>query len=624
MILDLYEVTLGLAFDVDLDPVTREYVLRRVANEGVTFLTVTLPKFSKYVIASIEHGSYLPHDMLPEFKWKSRSPKYFSGYLSVIFDHDGKVLDDPCPVALRNLRQFCEYFYKLSLEFSAQQLEKAEASFISNDDSLVMQETDYHWVDTCRKNLETYYPSLRVKPHEVLATFRPRFTSGTFSVDSKISKPYYAYKQLPEVSNAVTKSFQAYAGYFKPYPGSPVHIEVTEDTSRDSEVLFVPKDSRGPRVICREPLHQLRGQMSFFDFMVWALEKDSRRRINFHSQEINQSLVKTASVDKKFSTIDLKDASDRIDKNIVNQLFRNLPALRYFTSRRSKYVVLPSGRRKYLNKLAGMGSGLTFPTMALMIHLSICSEITRRTGRDYRSVMGDVYVYGDDIIVPTKYFDAALVALSKFKLHVNKSKSFKNSLFRESCGKDYLNGVEVGPVRMRMANAKPYVVHEIARVGKADLFVSLNLAFESEANAVYQLERHCRELVRAGLTGLASHYYLLLELAIGKLPTVSGDSPILGRYSLKEVIPTGADSSGNYPMVEVVVAVSNFGVFSGLCPYAYLASKLVSDSGLTAADYYDGLQKGSPYGELMVPRRISLRTVRRSCLALHVSNHAEV
>jgi hypothetical protein len=58
-------------------------------------------------------------------------------------------------------------------------------------------------------------------------------------------------------------------------------------------------------------------------------------------------------------------------------------------------------------------------------------------------------VYGDDIIIPVNYTDAVVDTLESYGLKVNIDKSFRFSQFRESCGGDFYDGVDVKPIYAR-------------------------------------------------------------------------------------------------------------------------------------------------------------------------------
>ena len=66
-----------------------------------------------------------------------------------------------------------------------------------------------------------------------------------------------------------------------------------------------------------------------------------------------------------------------------------------------------------------------------------------------RNAEQHVFVYGDDLIVPTEHAHAVMERLESVGLLVNRSKSFVNGFFRESCGVDAWRGIIVTPTRIK-------------------------------------------------------------------------------------------------------------------------------------------------------------------------------
>lgn len=139
--MDINIVTLfsRLAQDVGLDPFDIKYCHRRIKSEGIQFLTITLPELSKSIVRSLELGFF---DRPTCFAWKGRSLRYFRSLLNQIFDVHGKVRSDACPYAIKNIRQLCEYAYKLCIPYPEDKLSEAKASFIANEETLVAVEPD--------------------------------------------------------------------------------------------------------------------------------------------------------------------------------------------------------------------------------------------------------------------------------------------------------------------------------------------------------------------------------------------------------------------------------------------------------------------------------------------------
>lgn len=174
-----------LAFEVDLDPLTVRYCLRRICSEGVQFLTITLPKLSKAVLASLELG-YFDRSLLTDFAWKGKSLRYFRSFLNGIFDpKTGVRLQSVDSLALYRLRQLCDYAYKLALPFSDRQLEIAEARFEEIEAELDSP-FDENFVEVIRKDLETNLKGVATATvKDIFAFARPRPGPGTFSRDRK-------------------------------------------------------------------------------------------------------------------------------------------------------------------------------------------------------------------------------------------------------------------------------------------------------------------------------------------------------------------------------------------------------------------------------------------------------
>lgn len=595
---NLYNAFKAMSFDVDLDPFTRRYCLKRIRFEGYKFLTVTLPSLSKAVLRSLELG-YFERPL--GFQWKGKSLAIFSRFLNKIFDRKtGAVLENVDPLAVYSLRQVCEYCYKLALPFDEAQVSEYTDNFVETDLSVPDSEYDYAYVDQLRKDFETFFPQLaRATVDDILSKYRPRSGPGTFSG----AEPGWYMRK--EFDYDVDPSFAHLAWASRPTRSSPMP-RVASDPSV-AELLFVPKDSRGPRVIIREPYSRLRYQLAFNSFLAKGLEKATRNRVNFQDQQVNRRLAESSSSAGDYATLDLKEASDRVSYTIMKHIFRNSPGLLHFLLRRTTHVVLPNGNLHYMRKLSGMGSGYTFPSMSLLIYLTVVRTISTRTGIPYKEVSRDVYVYGDDLIVRGRFVASAADALQRVGLMLNTEKSYYRGRFRESCGGDYYDGQDVTPIRLRLSGSKFRQASTSSKTSK--------ICSPAFSNAVVQLERHARECVRAGLLHLSESYYRILERHLGRLPDVAGDSPVLGRYSILPLeCPT--DETGAYKNKRVLVPFPvtkrftkrKLGVYRSedaeqRYAYTFLARSLKRERTWLDALYPNA---GSAYGEVDVPRKIRL------------------
>lgn len=579
----------GLITSLSIDPSTATYVRRRFKNEGVSFLSVTLPKLWKSVLAALE----CPFGRVSwptDFAWKGRVPREFRGLLLGIVTDKGYVRRDIDVVSFYSLRQFCEYFYKLSFGFEKHEIEEATKKYLEVESCVNNMNFNPEWVKLMRKNFHNHYRDIaNASICSVFMQHRPRFGPGAFFGSENNSEPYYVRKQMdPDVIGTCRTDQKAFSGFFKAYPSSPESIRVVPE-GKCSKVLFVPKDSRGPRIISKEPLHLLRAQLAYFDWLSAKLERTCKGSISFKDQSTNRQIAAIGSKDRSYATLDLKDASDRVSYRLCQELFQYSPAIRYAISHfRSTSAELPNGRVIKLGKLAGMGSGLTFATMALVIHLSVCTRISLVMNIPYEEVSSKVFVYGDDLAIPKGWFSDAIIGLESSGLQVNKDKCFIHSHFRESCGGDYLNGNDVAPVRLKLANAGLKTSREERR--------GMNL---SSGIAILELERHARELVGAGLIHVSEVIYKAFKRAKFKLPLVTGESPVLGRYttSLSEVLASGDQEYARVPVPSVKQ--------SNMFPYKFLATRLTKKEDVLDKEL-GFISAGLEYGGLAVPRDIKL------------------
>lgn len=209
-----------------------------------------------------------------------------------------------------------------------------------------------------------------------------------------------------------------------------------------NKIAFVPKSVDTDRTIAVEPLINIYLQLGVDGFIRRRLK---RWDIDLDSQEKNQYMAKLGSMSGDYATLDLSAASDTISVAVVREL---LPTSWYdlLFSLRSPFGKLPSGDLISYEKFSSMGNGYTF-VLETLIFASLIYGVNRVIGGyDFRS---DFAFYGDDLIVPSALSDhvVEILGFAGFKLNLDKSFSF--GPFRESCGKDWLNGSLVRPIYLR-------------------------------------------------------------------------------------------------------------------------------------------------------------------------------
>lgn len=243
-------------------------------------------------------------------------------------------------------------------------------------------------------------------------------------------------------------------GYAESLAGIQV---VNPGAERPVRVVSVPKTQTTPRIIAIEPVCMQYTQQALLSSLVQDLETHSLTKgyVNFTDQTVNQDLALASSADGRYATIDLKDASDRVSSGLVWLMLEQNPDLRdaIFACRSLKASVPTKGVIS-LGRFASMGSALCFPIEAMVFYTIVLSAIAKHEGRQMTKnflseIVGRVYVYGDDLIVPVEYVQTVISELEGLNLRVNRDKSFMNGKFRESCGVDAYNGQAVTPVYVR-------------------------------------------------------------------------------------------------------------------------------------------------------------------------------
>jgi len=260
----------------------------------------------------------------------------------------------------------------------------------------------------------------------------------------------------------------------------------------EAKLIAVPKDSRGPRLICVHPAEAIWAQQGLRRALERAIERVRhswgpwpRGHIHFDDQTVNGRIALLSSKYRLYATLDMKEASDRLSETLVQVLFG--PYYRKFgCCRAQKYSFKVGANAPVMDDIhsyAPMGNATTFPVQSL-VFWAICVASLQYHGFHKPD---SVYVFGDDILVPTKMAQFVIDDLESFGLVVNRSKSFWRSHFRESCGVDAFKGVNVTPVRWKCA---PDVRNTSDLLSMSELAKRLRLAgYDSAATELYEYVR---------------------------------------------------------------------------------------------------------------------------------------
>lgn len=239
-------------------------------------------------------------------------------------------------------------------------------------------------------------------------------------------------------------------------------IGVYSDTVADyieCKLNLVPKDWKGPRGVFISPKEAVFCQLGVDGAIKESIQRSFLRHCHDPiSQLPSQEVAFSGSYARWWSTLDLKDASDRIPLSLVRRLFHT-SNYRSIACTRPSHALLPNGERIRLSMSSPMGDGKTFGvltwvcaviTIASMMHHDGYLPTDRITASVLEDYAKKCRVFGDDIAVRTEYFDAVVSGLEIHNLRVNKAKSFSRGFFRESCGMDAYHGVCVTPLRQKI------------------------------------------------------------------------------------------------------------------------------------------------------------------------------
>jgi hypothetical protein len=319
--------------------------------------------------------------------------------------------------------------------------------YLANEEKLKSLELDPRFVKSINSIIRSWEKQL---PFDL--SVNPRFSSGAVAQHGKLPI-------LKKYSDGAWDRMLAYS-YGEP------EVPTSKLLNRTCEVLFVPKTATTWRTISMEPSTLAFYQQSVLrSLSEWFRHHPYLKNIIKLNDDGRQNRVAArlgslgTDVEKwKNSTIDLSSASDLVSWELVKGAFRGTQLLRYLFATRSTHALLPDGTILSLRKFAPMGSAVCFPVECI-IFAAITEFVSRVCGnRDTKNFL----VYGDDIICHNSLAGNVIVALEACGFEINLSKTFTGTsqAFRESCGGEYLDGVDVTPLRL----SRRYVYHTMKQL----------------------------------------------------------------------------------------------------------------------------------------------------------------
>jgi len=503
----------------------------RVEHEGLSFLTITLPKFCDDFQQSIADGR-IDSTRFREFAKCGAIPAFLQGMLSQMFDYEtGEMYDneslvgedktshdccaDDWPTIVESVRQVCLTFKRVELSCTPEREQAALARFVQTEqsfESFTLLEDDLRgfrdlsfmlWSDLVRAFTLT----------DAIPRHGPGATAERVSGNQKYNWQFW-FDRLEPYFPLIDNGFPLGT----PCDGGELDVVAVLTSTEEFpvRVVTVPKTLKAPRTIAIEPACLQYVQQGIRDFFYRRIESHefTAGHVNFTDQTTNKRLALSSSIDGRYSTIDLSDASDRVPLELVKvMLASNQELLDCVLACRSEMAQMPDGTLVGpLRKFASMGSALCFPIEAMYFFTIVVKALLDEQKLSYTrenilKVSRDVYVYGDDIIVPTTNAVTVLDYLQKYNCKVNVDKTFFTGKFRESCGTDAFAGYEVTPTYLRRMRPKN------RRMSKNII------SWVSAANSFYL----------KGYWGTCEYLWKTLTAVCGNLPYTDEDCSGLGR-----------------------------------------------------------------------------------------------
>lgn len=420
-------------------------VKTRFQAEGLAFATLTLPKLSAGLFLYFETGRVC----YPSFQLKKGTghPVFLSGLFRLAYRVGEWQVE-----AIRAIYQISVIFKKLKGPYPVSVLRKQLADFVQADSELEsidwFSESRIDILEQARAEVRQLFAGFNLDNAMVKPKPGPGATNDPVAKHLRF-RPHVLYTQIDKV--------MPYVDFFN------VHMwDVVGQTALYQRLYkravkaprarfkFVHKVVGKARGICIEQNEMQYMQQAIKRALYDWIQKHplTRGKINFDDQSRNAELALLASLDRLMATIDMSEASDRVARELVSWLFQDTVIHDVLMGLSTKWIDLPKGLGDQpaikTSKYAPMGSGLCFPVMSV-VHWALVRAIIACSMHD-DAHMKEVYVYGDDIIIPAEVTEAVYDYLPQFGMKVNTTKSYYRSYFRESCGVHAYNGVDITPI----------------------------------------------------------------------------------------------------------------------------------------------------------------------------------
>lgn len=216
-----------------------------------------------------------------------------------------------------------------------------------------------------------------------------------------------------------------------------VERKVGYDVVDEGKIASVDKNAEINRVIEGQPSMCVWLQKGAGTVMADIL---LRIGIDLSSQARNRRAARKGSVDGKTATVDMTSASDLNARALIEWLFPH-DWFEFLDDLAVHWGKLPGGQIVRHEMFSSMGNATTFAIECIVFY-AIAWASCVVAGEDTRSIR----VYGDDLVVPIGALGLVFETLLFCGHKPNVEKTHVFGPFRESCGRDYVNGIDVRPV----------------------------------------------------------------------------------------------------------------------------------------------------------------------------------
>lgn len=484
-------------------------LIHETAVSGMRTLAIDLPSLAKHFYKCLDQGQYTPSNLRFSTMVSKRVqvPAFMRNLYLQVFDSEGKLRDEPSLDAIHVIIMITRTLSKAKFACSKKALRDEVRNFKSIEEGLknptlnwvgdhILDDYDRsaihftdlsirqtssglqlellpdegssqilgHWADVLQRVADRISSSLGDFHNESIREL-PKHGPGRVS-NQKAGVSKYQFNEWSAKVEAIFP-YDLYARTDFGYGIDRKRDRVrTLDAESPSKLIAVPKTMAGPRLIASEPnQHQWLQGLVANQIHQRYKNTDLSNCISFDDQTHNGRMALVASMTGSHATVDLKSASDCLSCWTVERLFRANPTLLQRiaatrTRRISNCIDSTIFNQMVLKKCFTQGNALTFPVQSIAYAMvAIASVIISDKGKVTTKAVSDaskrVRIFGDDIVIPTESLVVLEKILSALQLRVNYSKTFSKGKFRESCGVDAYDGVDVTPVYVKTVSLRP-------------------------------------------------------------------------------------------------------------------------------------------------------------------------